>query len=197
MHLLTLPIQEPLPGMVLPEMIPVAGAGEAANRYRAIVVTTLRQLRGLPGTRIRLRVSPADAEEAVRFWLLPRLAGRWQAEGSVFRAEGWEIDLCEEPVGFTSSSHGEVLCPDLGSRWVHAALLGIGRSVSRVIGPGLHAGEYFRAEPAIARHDLPERILPPLPVIRDDSDWHNALESAIGRKLKSAWEEETGLDFPS
>jgi hypothetical protein len=195
-HLLTLRIQEPLPGHVLPEMIPHAGPEEAAHRYRAIVVTTLRQLRGLAATRIRLAVSPDDAEEAVRFWLLPRLAGRWQMDAGIFRTEGWEIDLGSGVGTFTSRSDGEILCPDLGVRWVHAALLGLGRSVGRVIGPATDAGEYFRAEASDPREDLPERLLPPLPVIRHEDDWRRAIDSPIGAKLRQAWQEETGREFP-
>ncbi len=196
MHLLTFHVHEPLAGRVLPEMIPQTGAAEAANRYRAIVLTTMRQLRGLADTRIRLNVSPDDAGEAVRFWLLPRLADRWQAEGSVYRSEGWEIDFGDGPGVFASHCVGEILCPDLGGRWVHAALLGLGRTVSRVIGPERTAGDYFRAESALSRDELPERILPRLPVIRSDEDWQQALESAIGSKLRKAWEQETGRPFP-
>ena len=46
-RLLILEIQEPQPGRVLPEMAADHGPEEAARRYRATVVTTLRQLRGL------------------------------------------------------------------------------------------------------------------------------------------------------
>ena len=83
MRLLTLKITEPLPGLVLPEMAADHGPEEAARRYRAIVVTTLRQLRGLANARLRLTVEPDDAHEAVRFWLLPRLAEKWRTEDIV------------------------------------------------------------------------------------------------------------------
>ena len=54
MRLLTLKIQEPLPGRVFPEMAADHGPEEAARRYRAVAVTTLRQLRGLSEARLRL-----------------------------------------------------------------------------------------------------------------------------------------------
>jgi len=187
-RLLTLNIQEPLPGLVLPEMAAVTGPEEAARRYRAIVLTTLRQLRGLGDSRIRLRVEPNDADEAVRFWLLPALAEKWQMEDKVFRSEGWEIDFGGNEIGFSVRASGEVLCPYLAARWVHAGLLGLGTSVGEIIGPATGRGEYFRAK--APGSILPPRILPELPVILTDADWQQALDSALGPALKKAWEAE-------
>ena len=190
MRLLTLKIQEPLPGNVLPEMAADHGPEEAARRYRAIVVTTLRQLRGLADARLRLAVEPEDAHEAVRFWLLPRLAEKWLARDAIFYSEGWEIDFGGKSEPFPIQAHGEILCPYLGARWVHAALLGVGRTTHRVIGPAVDGGEYFRAHAAENPADLPPQILPELPVILTSDHWHYALESALGPALKRAWEEE-------
>ncbi len=190
MRLLTLKIQEPLPGLVLPEMTADHGPDEAARRYRAIVITTLRQLHGLSNARLRLAVAPDDAREAVRFWLLPRLAERWQADGAVFKSEGWEIDFGGNTDGFTLHASGEILCPYLGARWVHTALLGLGRTTRQVIGPATDGGEYFHARAPEAPADLPPRILPELSVIRTSAHWHQALDSALGPALKRAWEEE-------
>ncbi len=190
MRLLTLKIQEPLPGLVLPEMAAEHGPEEAARRYRAIVVTTLRQLRGLADARLRLTIEPVDADEAVRFWLLPRLADRWQAENAVFRAEGWEIDFGGGSDEFPIQATGEILCPHLGARWVHTALLGLGRTTHRVVGPATDGGEYFTAHAPESSTELPPRILPELPVIQTHDHWHQALNSALGPALKRAWEEE-------
>lgn len=191
MRLLTLKIHEPLPGLVLPEMAAEHGAEEAARRYRAIVVTTLRQLRGLADARLRLAVEPGDADEAVRFWLLPRLADRWQTEQSVFRSEGWEIDFGGNSDEFPIRATGEILCPHLGARWVHAALLGLGRTTHRVIGPASGGGEYFAAHAVEnSTEEFAPRILPELPVIQTHDHWHQALNSALGPALKRAWEEE-------
>jgi glycosyltransferase A (GT-A) superfamily protein (DUF2064 family) len=187
-RLLTLKIQEPLPGHVLREMAATEGPEEAARRYRAIVVTTLRQLRGLADARLRLEVEPADADEAVRFWLLPRLAEKWQAADGVFRSEGWEIDFGGNPDGFEIHAAGEILCPNLGARWVHAALLGMGRTAREVIGPATDGGVYFTAIAEGGPTDLAPRVLPELPVIRTNGDWLLALESALGAALKKAWE---------
>lgn len=191
MRLLTLKIQEPLPGLVLPEMAADHGPEEAARRYRAIVVTTLRQLRGLTDARLRLLVAPTDAHVAVRFWLLPRLAERWSQADAVFRSEGWEIDFGGNSEPFPIQATGEILCPFLGARWVHAALLGLGRTASHVIGPGADGGEYFRAHATDASADLPPRILPELPVVQTSDHWSQTLDSALGPALKRAWEEES------
>ncbi|MBK1817675.1 hypothetical protein JIN84_18800 [Luteolibacter yonseiensis] len=188
MRLLTLKIQEPVPGHVLPEMAAIDGPEEAARRYRAIVVTTLRQLRGLGDARLRLEVEPADADEAVRFWLLPRLAEKWRAEEGVFHSEGWEIDFGGNPGNFDVHATGEILCPNLGARWVHAALLGMGRTATEVIGPATDGGVYFTAIADGGPADLPSRILPELPVIRTSGDWQLALDGILGPALKKAWE---------
>lgn len=189
MRLLTLEIHEPLPGLVLPKMAVICGPGEAARRYRAIAATTLRQLRGLAETRIRLAVAPADADadEAVRFWLLPRLAGRWSAADGVFRADGWEIDFGGDDF-YATTARGEILCPFLGARWVHTALIGHGRTIGEITGPATCGDRYFHA-PA-ADPALPPRILPELEILRTDPQWHQALDTPLGPALKRAWEEE-------
>jgi hypothetical protein len=189
-RLLTLKIHEPLPGRVLPLMAEEHGPDEAARRYRAIVVTTLRQLRGLTGTRLRIEPDPDDAGEALRFWLLPRLADRWQAEAEVFRSDGWEIDFGGGRQGFAIEASGEILCPFLGSRWVHTALLGMERGTHRVTGPASDGGDYFHARPVDAVGLLDHRLLPELPVIRNHHHWRLALDSPLGAALKRAWEEE-------
>jgi hypothetical protein len=189
-RLLSLKILEPLPGLVLPEMAADHGPQEAARRYRAITVTTLRQLRGLADARLRLLVTPADAHEAIRFWLLPRLTDRWSADSGVFRADGWEIDFGGNDDGFPVRATGEILCPFLGARWVHAGLLGLGHTIPHVVGPGADGGEYFRAHATHAPAEFPPRILPELPIIQTSDHWAQALDSALGPALKRAWEEE-------
>ncbi len=189
-RLLSLPIQEPLPGRVLPQMADEHGPEEAARRYRAIAVTTLRQLRGLAETRLRLLVTPNDGHEAVRFWLLPRLADTWQNAHTVFRTQGWEIDFGGNSDEFPVQAFGDILCPNLGARWVHAALLGLGRTTHQVIGPATSGGEYFRAHSLEKPPSVQNRILPELPVIHTSAHWDLALDSPLGPALKRAWEEE-------
>lgn len=189
-RLLTLKIQEPIPGQVLPEMAADHDAEEAARRYRAIVITTLRQLRGLSEVRLRLHVTPEDGDEAVRFWILPRLADSWHHENNTFQSHGWEIDFGKNHDDFPIHATGEILCPNLGARWVHAALLGLGRTTNEVIGPAIGGGCYFHAHAIDASGPLEKRILPELPVIQTSDHWQEALDSPLGPALKRAWEEE-------
>ena len=193
-RLLTLQLHEPLPGRVLPLIAELHGHDEAARRYRAIVLTTLRQLRGLANTRLRLLPEPVDAAEALRFWLLPRLAQRWQSSATVFRSDGWEIDFGDEPGSYQIEAFGDILCPFLCARWVHTALLGLERGTHQVRGPASGGGEYFRAGPVTgpaANPDLlEERTLPELPVIRNHDHWLEALDSPLGPALQKAWEAE-------
>ncbi len=196
-RLLTLKIQEPLPGQVLSEMAADHGPEEAARRYRAIALTTLRQLRGLADSRIRLLAEPADAAEAIRFWLLPRLTEKWQAEEGIYRADGWIIDFVGDPddgtheKNFPIHATGDILCPQLGARWVHAALLGMGRTTAQVIGPSSQGGCYFNAHfTQPVSEPLPPRMLPELPIIHTSADWLAALDGPLGPALKKAWEKE-------
>jgi hypothetical protein len=199
-RLLTLNLTEPLPGQVLPEMTATHGPEEAARRYRAVALTTLRQLRGLADARLRLQIDSPDASEAVRFWLLPKLADSWQLTDGIFRSDGWEIEIASPSDGeiilphpsFSIDARGEILCPFLSARWVHAALLGLGRTTGEVIGPATHGDcHYFHAlAPVPAAAGLLPRMLPPLPILRTGGDWHDALESPLGAGLKKAWEQE-------
>lgn len=165
------------------------GNEKAVRRYRAIVLTSLRQLKGLGETRIRIIADPEDAGEALRFWLLPLLADRWQAKESVFQSDGWEIDFAPDSHPFEVEASGNILCPFLGARWVHMAMLGIERGTHRVIGRTNEGVEFFRARPRGFRQIPEERILPELPVISRDDHWQDALESPLGPALKRALEE--------
>jgi hypothetical protein len=190
MRLMILKLHEALPWSDLPMDAQPHGRVEAARRYRAVVVTTLRQLKGLERTRIRIAVEPADAGEAVRFWLLPRLADRWQADGGVFRTDGWEIEFGGSEGNFMIEAHGDILCPFLSARWVHTAMLGLEHGCHRVAAAAEDGGAVFHAA-AVTANRIPEtRPLPPLPVIRNDPQWQAALDSPLGPALKRAWEQE-------
>lgn len=188
-RLLTLTFQEPYSGHVFPEMIPDHGADEAARRYRAVVITTLRQMRATADTRIRISTESDGAAEAIRFWLLPRLAERWQMEGTVFRSDGWEIDFGGTDESFTIQAIGEVCCPFLGARWLHAAMLGLERGEHQVIGQSANGAEYLRAWKTGHEH-LKTRILPRLPIIQSHQDWQEILESPLGASVQKHWEME-------
>lgn len=176
----------------MPEMACTTGDEEAARRYRAIVITTLRQLKGLRDTRLHLTFSPEDAGEAIRFWLLPRLSDHWQSDGRIDQTDGWQIVFGSPSPsdGYDTIAHGEILCPFLGARWVHAAMLGLERATHQVMGKSVDGAEYFRARSIHAAADISERLLPELPVIRNDVQWNEALNSPLGPALQKAWEAE-------
>lgn len=189
MRLITFTILEPLPGRVFPEMEEAVGAEEAARRYKAVVLTTLRQLHGLSETRIRLVADPGDADEAIRFWLLPRLADRWEADNGTFRTHGWEIDFGGGDGDFLIHARGDIRCPQLGARWVHAAMIGLERGVHQVVATTHDGSECFHARgQGGGSPDL--KALPHLSLIRDDDEWKEALESPLGAALRKAWEAE-------
>jgi hypothetical protein len=190
-RLLKFVIKETAPGVSLfPVREGDPGGSESVRRYKAVVITTLRQLKGLAETRIRLTAAPADAAEAIRFWLLPRLADRWQADGGVYLTDGWEIDFGGGSQEYRIEAEGDILCPFLGARWVHTALLGLERGTHHVVGPAIGGGEYFRAWPLGDAMSAEPRILPELQVIRSHVQWTRALDGPLGAALKRAWEEE-------
>jgi hypothetical protein len=189
-RVLTFTVVEPLPGKVLPEMAETVGADEAVRRYKAVVLTTLRQLHGLSETRIRLVADPGDADEALRFWLLPRLADRWESENGTFRTLGWEIDFGGGDEDFLIHARGDIRCPYLGARWVHAAMIGLERGCHHVIATAEDGSECFHARGRTAENpDI--KPLPKLSLIRNDDEWKEALESPLGAALRKAWNEET------
>lgn len=189
MRLLAFTIQEPLPGKVLPVMSREVGDEEAARRYKAVVLTTLRQLQGLSETRIRLMADPGDADEAIRFWLLPRLADRWESGCGVFHTRGWEIDFGGDEE-FAVHARGDILCPNLGARWVHAAMIGLERESHRVAAHSMDGSECFHAGARTAC-GVELRNLPPLPLVRTDDEWRQALAGPLGASLRKAWKEES------
>lgn len=190
MRLLVFTIHEPLPGKVLPVMTREIGAEEAVRRYKAVVLTTLRQLKGLENARIRLIPDPDDAEEALRFWLLPRLSDRWKADDGVFRSPGWEIDFGGSGDPFAIHASGDILCPYLGSRWVHTAMIGLERGTHQVAALAADGSRCFHAG-ARASQNAHLRQLPPLALIRNDEEWKLALDGPLGAELRKTRTEQT------
>lgn len=188
MRLLHLVIREPGPG-VLPKIAAEYGSREAVRRFQAIVVTTLRQLRGLEQTTIRIEPQPMDAEEALRFWLLPKLAGGWRRKGERFIADGWCIAFGDAGNAHTVAAEANVLCPMLSARWVHAALAGLDRGGRFCIGHDQRGQPYLTAR---ASGDVPVTDvvnLPQLPSIETADDWNRALEGPLGPALFKEFEQ--------
>lgn len=187
MRLLRLAIHEPAPG-VLPEIAAEYGSRDAMRRFQAIVVTTLRQLRGLEETTIRIEPKPPDADEALRFWLLPKLADHWRREGVRFIADGWSIEFGAADDSHAVIAEANVLCPMLSARWVHAALAGLERGGKVCVGHDQRGQTYLTAR-ANGNAPIKEVVnLPQLPSIGTADDWNRALEGPLGPALFKEFE---------
>ncbi len=189
MRLLRLRIQEPLHGRVMPSIAISHGENEACRRYRALVLTTLRQLAGLRDTTIQIDADPEDAAEAIRFWILPCLADTWQAtdDGS-YVSTHWRIRFAPPAQAPLVHADGEILCPWLGSRLLHTALLGLESGDRQCIGRSDTGQVYLHARSATAHVDSVIHERPPMPIIHSDGDWLEALDSPLGPALKKAYE---------
>lgn len=73
MRLLLVMLKEPIAGQVKTRLGSSVGDELAATYYRALVEVLLKQLQGLQNCRIRFCFTPDDADDAVRFWLLPEM----------------------------------------------------------------------------------------------------------------------------
>jgi rSAM/selenodomain-associated transferase 1 len=146
-RLLLVFVAEPLPGRVLPRLAASTGEENAARIYQAMVHVLLRQLNGLTDCRLRFCFAPADADEAVRFWLLPRII-----DDPALALDPGEIDFAPQGDG----DQGERLqrafdqgfaegfekiavigtdCIEVSSRWVHAAFAQLGERHDAAMGP--------------------------------------------------------------
>lgn len=158
-RLLLVFLKEPTPGRVKTRLAASCGPEQAADRYKALVAVLLLQLRGLRGCRVRICYAPDDADDAVRFWILPQLEGiaaqddgsfHWDhAEGGIdFVAQGsgdlgdrmerqFERGFAEgyEKVAAIGSD-----CIAMGSGWLNAAFTQIQTADGVVIGPSSDGG---------------------------------------------------------
>lgn len=168
MRLLMVFLKEPIPGKVKTRLASTVGAEEAARRYKALVEVLLRQLQGLENCRIRFCYAPDDADDAIRFWLLPLMnASSGESENVYlaptalgekyrqeidFRPQG-QGDLGERmqrafAEGFTDGYEQIAVigtdCPDCGARWINAGFSRMAKEASHgMIGPSLDGGYYL------------------------------------------------------
>lgn len=169
MRLLLVFLKEPIPGKVKTRLAKDVGEDTAALYYKAIVEVLLKQLRGLENCRIRFCFTPDDAEEAIRFWLLPEMGATSSDTKGLyvapvftskqldhqeidFRAQG-QGDLGERvnnafTEGFTDGYSSIIVigsdCPACGARWLNTAFpqLESKPSSEGIIGPS-HDGGYY------------------------------------------------------
>lgn len=148
-------LREPQLGQVKTRLAASLGDQKALAVYRALVRILLQQLSGLNDCQLRLCVTPDDAEEAVRFWLLseviddPRIIleqdlvdfhaqGRGDLGHRLTHAFQKAFDDGYTKVGAIGSD-----CIDLSSRWVNAAFGLLNDRHHLVIGPCPDGGYHF------------------------------------------------------
>ena len=172
MRLLLVFLKEPIPGQVKTRLATEVGAEEAARYYKAMVEVILKQLRGLQNCRIRFCYAPKDAEETIRFWILPEMNATSSEQDGVYRSPIYtssqdspqEIDFRYQgdgnlgqkiehsfASGFTEGFQSIAVigtdCPACGARWINAAFSRLESNPSRdgIIGPSLDGGYYLLA----------------------------------------------------
>lgn len=161
-RLLIMFLKEPVAGKVKTRLGAAVGMEEAARRYQVLVTLLLKQLKGLRDTRLRFCFAPDDADEAIRFWILPLLRelGEVKATDDGFVWDGVEIDFRAQGEGdlgdrleraFSTGfeeGFGKVAaigsdCVDLGSSWVNAAFRRLAGERELVYGPSPDGGYGF------------------------------------------------------
>lgn len=165
MNVLLIFLKEPVPGNVKTRLAASVGNEEAAKRYRSMVAVLLEQLEGLNNTHVRFCYAPDDADDAIKFWILPQLRGHTINQGSTFlftpekHAQPFTIDFAHQGVGDLGQrlerattqafddGYAKVAvigtdCIHCGSRWINAAFLQT--STDRcVLGPSDDGGYYL------------------------------------------------------
>lgn len=209
-HLLILFIKEPIEGSVKPTMALNTSTKEANTRYQSLVLTLLNQLKGLSNTDIRFIVRPADAVDAVKFWILNELDGSLKSTSehsfdfspadkspcysiSFIQDTGKEIQEIGKDAskdGYITVSMQGMNSPECGARWIHMAQLLAQSKKSKTIGYTASGSIYLTCQPEEYCQEL---SLPVLPKIKSNSDWQSILQAPIGGKINKLYSKLTGL----
>jgi len=175
MRLLLVFLKEPIPGKVKTRLAQDVGDEDASRYYKALVEVLLKQLQGLQECRIRFCYAPDDAEDAIRFWVLPEMRATSSSTEGLYLAPHshtehtvskptQEVDFRPQGSGNLGDrldrafkvafedDYSEVAvigtdCPDCGARWINAAFsrLSSDKGHDLVIGPSTDGGYYLLA----------------------------------------------------
>ena len=172
MRLLLIFLKEPVQGQVKARLAADVGEDDATRYYKALVEILLRQLQGLNQTRIRFCYAPDDADDAIRFWILPLMKATRGTTEDVFLAPSTptttektqEIDFHAQGDGDLGARLNRAFergfadgfqeiavigtdCPECGSRWINGAFARLSASLDRhgVVGPCPDRGYYLLA----------------------------------------------------
>jgi rSAM/selenodomain-associated transferase 1 len=150
-----------------------AGIGEerAAAIYKSMIRLLLHQLSGLHDCHLRFCCAPDDAQDAIRFWLLPEImdspAISLPTAHLDFHPQGGG-DLGARLTRATAAAFAEGYekvvvigsdCIEISSRWIHAALAQLNGRHDAVIGPTPDGGYHLLATSR------------PLPMLFSDIPW--------------------------
>lgn len=168
MRLLMVFLKEPIPGKVKTRLASTVGDDEAARRYKALVEVLLRQLQGLENCRIRFCYAPDDADDAIRFWLLPQMNASSSDKENIYIAPTALGDKYRQEIDFRPQGDGNLGdrmqrafaegftdgfeeiavigtdCPDCGARWINTGFSKMAKDTSHgMIGPSTDGGYYM------------------------------------------------------
>ncbi|WP_435894837.1 TIGR04282 family arsenosugar biosynthesis glycosyltransferase [Oceaniferula spumae] len=144
------------------------GNDEAARYYKALVEVLLKQLQGLEKCRIRFCYAPDDADDAIRFWLLPLMNGSPSETEGVYLAPTALGEKYRQEIDFRPQGEGDLGdrmqrafaegfvdgfeeiavigtdCPDCGARWINAGFSRMSTDQrDGMIGPSTDGGYYL------------------------------------------------------
>lgn len=157
MRLLVVFLEEPLSSQLEPSTAKILATNKAEVVYRATIRMLLSQLSGLEKCDLRFCYRPADAHDAIRFWILSEIIDqpsiRLNTETTDFKPQsdgklGTRIsnaakdafDEGYEQVALIGSN-----CIEISSRWIHAAFAQLNKNNKAAIGAGHGGGCYLLA----------------------------------------------------
>ncbi|MGJ8678324.1 MAG: TIGR04282 family arsenosugar biosynthesis glycosyltransferase [Akkermansiaceae bacterium] len=170
MRLLLVMLKEPLDGQVKTRLGATVGSDTATLYYKSLVEVLLKQLQGLNQCRIRFCYAPDDAEDAIRFWILPLMKASGNPdEPALYRAPvSYGRDDSTQELDFRPQGDGEFNvrlhrafqqgfadgfteiaavgsdCPECGARWINAAFSRLSPSKNKVVlGPTAQKNHYL------------------------------------------------------
>lgn len=168
MRLLVVFLEEPRPGRLEPSAADILATDKAEVVYRAKIRTLLSQLSGLEKCALRFCYRPADAHDAIRFWLLSEIMDhpsiQLNTEATDFKPQS-DGDLGTRISNAAKNAFDEGYqqvaligsnCIEISSRWIHAAFAQLNKNNQVVIGAGHEGGCYLLAMqdylPSLCRH---------------------------------------------
>ena len=159
-RLLLIFLKEPIEGKVKTRLGKSVGDAEAVQIYRALVATLMAQLQWVSDCHYRFCFAPADAAEAMQFWLLPHLNHKIDGRSVVpLEAEVPCVDFVPQvdgdlgdrmesafqqgfDEGFSQVCAIGSDCPFLSDRWIESAYLS-GKNTDVTLGPTPDGGYYL------------------------------------------------------